>query len=173
MEKPVPVTQYKPSTKAIEILRLLYKSQDELTYTDLKRKTGLTGTGLSDLLNLLEGYDAILRPERRFKQPIHITEIGLYLLARWDQLRVNREDLDKQQSKDFLRVWKEVHAVHVKVLRGFGSKLRFNEKDELEPIDHGGAVKIGDWFVAAVEGPDGKTFFFKLVDPILLKPEKA
>jgi len=176
MKEPNPTSNYEPSSTGLQVLRLL--QQQGATWVSLRRTLEKTDTGISHILNSLQGHGAVIRSECetgcRIKHDhqegvYEITETGLSILARTDGLPITPEMLSGQQRRNFVKLWNKVRRLHDEVLKQ-KRPLGFTKQGELVHYDFPGPTSRDQIvFIAPVtldlNHRSYKAFMVKYFDP--------
>lgn len=134
---------YHPSQKETEIVRCLTQSEKGLTYTEIKKQTGLSDTGLTKLLKRLHHFDLIIN-DRRGKYLV--TVLGMRYLMGLKIMTIPQDTIRAKRTKARTVLWDQVHQLHEKIVHNPGDAWS-------EPFKN--SVPSDVWWVAAYQR-DGK-----------------
>jgi DNA-binding HxlR family transcriptional regulator len=115
IKEPARGEKYEPTRGEIRVVLVLRASAGKgLSYSGLRKSTGLSDTALSKFLRRMQGHTLITRDESR---RYHATVIGLLVLMSLNPTMITKDELRAQKRRDVTRLWREVHALQEKVLR--------------------------------------------------------
>jgi len=106
---------YYPTDGERRIAQRLRESRERgLSYSEIRKSTGLSDTAMSQFLRRMQRYNLIMREETR---KYHLTIVGLRFLMSQKSEQISPDELKAQYKKDFERIWSEVDKLRKKVLR--------------------------------------------------------